>query len=300
MTPTGPRPRGSPCRHPRVSRLLHTQSCSLQSCRGRPLEEISSYTLRPTRCPAMQGCSRRPGCSARPAPAHPVLGSRRSALWVAAPCPAGGETGPHGGTSVCSRQPQPSGGVSARWAPGATGCFPWGGRGLETGSGLVDFGPLCFRVENLELEASTPRPHDRSGQAGRRWLEEGAAWISGWASGPRLVNPPRVSTGKQTQPSRLPPREPVPWEPPLPQLPGRRLTGPGAACVWLKGPRDQAGVWPGRCSGAWPRPSWSPQGRGRGRALESAEPRGRAELRQTPCAWTWKAVRPPSCPGPCS
>lgn len=121
MTPTGPRPRGSPCRHPRVSRLLHTQSCSLRSCRGRPLEEISSYTLRPTRCPAMQGCSRRPGCSARPAPAHPMLGSWRSARWAVAPCPAGGETGPHGGTSVCSRQPRPSGGVSAHSAPGATG-----------------------------------------------------------------------------------------------------------------------------------------------------------------------------------
>lgn len=201
------------------------QSCSLRSCWGRPLEEISSYRLRPTRCPACRAAHGGLGALRGPPLPTPVLGSRRSTRWAAAPCPAGGETGPHGGASVCSRQPQPSGGVSTRSAP-TRGVSRGEGGAWRQALGPLTSTPLCIRVENPELEASTPRPYDRSGQAGRRWLEEGAAWVSGWGSGPRPVNPPRVSTGKQTQPSRLRPGELGSWEPPLPQLPGRRFTGP--------------------------------------------------------------------------
>ena len=48
-------------------------------------------------------------CMARPL-LSPVLGSWRPARWAAAPCPASGETGLQGGSSLCSRQPWSSGG----------------------------------------------------------------------------------------------------------------------------------------------------------------------------------------------
>ena len=75
---------------------------------------------------------------------------------------------------MCSRQPRPSGGMSAHWAPGLTGGASRGeGGAWRQALGWLTSAPLCLRVENPELEASTPRPLDRSGQAGRCWLEEG-------------------------------------------------------------------------------------------------------------------------------
>ena len=86
---------------------------------------------------------------------------------------------------MCSRQPGLREACPPARHPGLTGGASRGeGGAWRQALGWLTSAPLCLRVENPELEASTPRPHDRSGQAGRRWLEEGAAWVSGRGSGP--------------------------------------------------------------------------------------------------------------------
>ena len=225
------------------------------SCWGLPFEEIAPthsdpnaarHAGTPTEAWAL--------CTARPCPArcwvpgtlhaglqHPRLQVGRQVPREALPCAAG---------SPGLREAEPCPGVSAHSAPSAVGGASHGeGGAWGKALGQLASAALCLWVENPELGAPTARPHSRSGQVGGHWLAERAAWVSGGGSGPR-ANPPRVPTGKQTQPSRLRPGELASWDPPLPWLPGQGLTGPGAACVWLKGPRDQAGVWPGRCSGS--------------------------------------------------
>ena len=107
MTPTGPRPRGSLSRHPCGSRLLHTPVLFFVVLLGSPLRGNSSYTLRPKRCPARRNTHGGLGTLHSPPLPSPVLGSWRPARWAAAPSPASGETGPQGGSSLCSRQPWP-------------------------------------------------------------------------------------------------------------------------------------------------------------------------------------------------
>lgn len=146
VTPTGPRPRGSPSRDPRVSRLLHTPVLFFAVLLGSPLRGNQLLQTQTHTLPGMQGRPRRPGRSARPTAAHPGAGfTALCTLGCGTLSCRRGDRAPRRRFRVQQAAPAFGRRVHPLGTRGHERCVPWGGRGLETGSGPVDFDPTVYQ-----------------------------------------------------------------------------------------------------------------------------------------------------------